>query len=81
MAGGGPVAGPVQTADADEQGRIFQQILDVAIDQFYAIGINLPGPGYGIAKTNVKNIPVPVPDAYLYPSPGPANTETFFYDV
>jgi peptide/nickel transport system substrate-binding protein len=70
-----------QTADADEQGRIFQQILDVAIDQFYAIGINLPGPGYGIAKTNVKNIPVPVPDAYLYPSPGPANTETFFYDV
>jgi peptide/nickel transport system substrate-binding protein len=69
------------TADEAKQAELFQQILQVAIEQFYAIGVNLPGPGYGIAKTNVKNIPNPVPDAYLYPSPAPVNTETFFFDV
>jgi len=68
-----------QTADEAEQAALFQQILEVAIEQFYAIGVNLPGPGYGIAKTTVRNIPVPVPDAYLYPSPAPTNTEAFFY--
>jgi peptide/nickel transport system substrate-binding protein len=68
------------TADEVKQGEIFQQILEVAIEQFYAIGVNLPGPGYGIAKNNVKNIPAPVPDAYLYPSPAPVNTEMFFFD-
>ncbi|MEJ7838779.1 MAG: ABC transporter substrate-binding protein, partial [Thermomicrobiales bacterium] len=69
------------TADPDAQAALFQQILAGAIEQFYAIGVNLPGPGYGIAKTNVRNIPNPVPDAYLYPSPAPTNTETYFFEV
>ena len=68
-----------QTVDEAKQAELFQQILDVAVEQFYAIGVLLPGPGYGIVKNNFMNLFEPMPDAYLYPTPGPANPEQFFF--
>jgi peptide/nickel transport system substrate-binding protein len=67
------------TADADKQADLFNQILQIAIEQFYVVGVNLPGPGYGIARANVKNILEPMWDAYLYPAPGPTNPEQFYF--
>jgi peptide/nickel transport system substrate-binding protein len=69
-----------ETIDPAAQAELFQQILDIAIEQFYAIGILLPGPGYGIVKNNFKNVLEPMPDAYLYPSPGPTNPEQYYFE-
>jgi len=68
-----------ETIDEAEQATLFQQILEASIEQFYAIGILLPGPGFGIAKNNFMNLYEPMPDAYLYPTPGPTNPEQFFF--
>ncbi len=69
-----------ETIDPAAQAELFQQILDMAAEQFYAIGITLPGPGYGIAKTNLRNVFEPMPNAYLYPHPGPTNPEQYYFE-
>lgn len=45
------------TADEAKQTDLVKQILAIAQDQFYAIGIALPANGYGIVKNNFKNVP------------------------
>jgi peptide/nickel transport system substrate-binding protein len=67
------------TADQDGQNALMNQILDIAADQFYAIGIALPANGYGIVKNNMHNVPNTILQAYLYPSPGPTNTFTYYF--
>lgn len=69
-----------ETIDEAQQTALMQQILEIAVEQFYAIGILLPGPGYGIANSNLRNIYEPMPDAFLYPTPGPTNPEQYFFE-
>ena len=66
------------TADPDEQTALMNEILQIAADEFYAIGINLPAPGYGIVKNNFFNVPESFPGSWLYPHPSPTNTFTYF---
>ncbi len=68
------------TADADQQAELMKQILQISQEEFYAIGISLPAPGYGIVKNNFFNVPPSFPNAWLYPHPGPVNTFTFFIE-
>ena len=45
------------------------------------LGIGLPGPGYGIAKNAMHNLPPDgMPDAYVYVTPGPSDPQTYFYE-
>ena len=67
------------TADADGQNKLMTQILDIAADQFYVIGIALPANGYGIVKNDLHNVPPTILQAYLYPSPAPTNPETYYF--
>jgi peptide/nickel transport system substrate-binding protein len=67
------------TADPEGQNEIMSQILQMAADQFYAIGISLPGNGYGIVKNNMHNVPEVILQAYLYPSPAPTNPFTYYF--
>lgn len=67
------------TADPEQQNALMTQILDIAADQFYAIGISLTPNGYGIVKNNMHNVPATILNAYLYPSPGPTNTFTYYF--
>jgi peptide/nickel transport system substrate-binding protein len=67
------------TADPEGQNDLMNQILDIAADQFYAIGISLPANGYGIVRNNMGNVPDTILNAYLYPSPGPTNTFTYYF--
>jgi len=69
-----------ETVDETAQAELFQQILDIAAEQFYAIGLSLPGPGYGIVKNNFRNIYEPMPDANLYSTPGPTNPEQYYFE-
>jgi peptide/nickel transport system substrate-binding protein len=67
------------TADPEGQNALMNEILGIAADQFYTIGIALPGNGYGIVKNNMHNVPATILQAYLYPSPGPTNTFTYYF--
>lgn len=69
------------TGDPAEQQDLMGQILAIAEEQFYAIGISLPAPGYGIRKNYVRNVPEVMFQAYLWPTPSPTNTHTYWFDV
>lgn len=66
------------TGDATEQERLMKEILQIAADEFYTIGISLPAAGYGIVKNNFFNVPDSFPNAWLYPHPAPTMPEQFF---
>lgn len=66
------------TGNVEEQAELMAQLLEIAADEFYAIGIVLPAPGYGIVRNNFHNVPSPHPGAWLYPNPGPTNPEQFW---
>jgi peptide/nickel transport system substrate-binding protein len=67
-----------QTADPDEQNAIFAQLLEIAQQQFWAMGISLPNNGYGIVKNTFHNVPAAMPGAAIYPDPGPTNPQQYF---
>ena len=46
-----------------------KQLLDIAADQFYVIGISTPGPLYSVVKNTMHNV-YPRPFAWTYPEPG-----------
>jgi ABC-type transport system substrate-binding protein len=68
------------TASPDPATRrdLFMQILEIAADEFYAIGTILPAQGYGIVKNTFHNVPKSMPNAYVYPTPGPTNPEQYY---
>ncbi len=53
------------------QKRLMRQILELSADQFYAMGICLQGPGFGVVRERFRNVPLVMPSAWSYPSPGP----------
>jgi peptide/nickel transport system substrate-binding protein len=66
------------TVDADKRVAAFRQILEIAADQFYCIGIKIPNDGYGIRKNNMRNIPDKIFNSFGYPAPAPTNPEQYF---
>jgi peptide/nickel transport system substrate-binding protein len=68
------------TSDPDKQNELFAQILDIAQQQFWAMGVNLPGRGYGFCKKNMRNVPEVMPESALYVTPGPTNPQLYFYE-
>lgn len=68
------------TADPDAQAALMNEILAIAAEEFYTIGINLTPAGYGIQKNNFFNVPASMPGAWLYPNPSPTNTFQYFIE-
>ena len=66
------------TADADQRKALMTEILTIAAEEFYVIGISIPADGYGIVKNNFHNVPEEMPASYIYPNPAPCNPEQFF---
>ena len=66
------------TADPAAQADLMNEILQIAADNFWAMGITLPAPGYTIRKNNFMNTPASYPNAWLYPHPGPTNTFQYY---
>ncbi len=66
------------TADPDEQAALMNEILEIAADMFYGIGISLQPNGFIIKTNRMHNVPDPILDAWLYPTPAPTNTEQYF---
>jgi ABC-type transport system substrate-binding protein len=72
--------GVLGSGDPAKQKDAFMEILKIAQDQFYVIGITLPSSGYAIVKNNFKNVPKEMPDAWLYPTPAPTNPEQYYFE-
>ncbi|MCA9890749.1 MAG: ABC transporter substrate-binding protein, partial [Anaerolineae bacterium] len=66
------------TADPAGQTALMEEVLQIAADNFWALGINLPAPGYTIRRNNFMNTPESYPNAWLYPHPGPTNTFQYY---
>ena len=66
------------TPDKAKQEDLFRQILAIAKEQFWGIGIGTAPATYWVAKNRVKNIIGGVPDTYVYRTPGHANPEQWF---
>ncbi len=56
-----------------------KEILEIAADRFYLIGIGTMGAGYGIVNREMHNVPEPMISSWVYPHPGPTNPEQYFY--
>jgi peptide/nickel transport system substrate-binding protein len=69
------------TASEEEQNALMREILDIAKEMFYSIGINLLPSGYGVVKNNFHNVPESMPSSGgTYLNPGPTNPEQYFID-
>ncbi len=68
------------TGDPAKQGELMKQILQIAQEEFWAIGIVSPDKGYGIVKNNMRNVPREMIGAWLYPTPAPTNTIAYSFE-
>jgi peptide/nickel transport system substrate-binding protein len=68
------------TGDIAQQVKLMQQILEIAADQFYTVGLLWEGDGYGVVRNNFINTPPVMPWSFSYPHPGPDNPCQFFFD-
>lgn len=69
-----------ETADDEVHQELMKKILDIAADEFYAIGTVLEPNSYGIVTNRMKNVPPVMPSSWIYPTPAPVNTCQFWID-
>ena len=58
--------------------ELFKEILDIAQEEFWVIGVSLPPSSYGVARADTGNVPQNQPMAWIYPNPGPMHTAILF---
>lgn len=68
------------TADLDKQVELMNEIIDIAIDRFWVIGISLDTGQFGVVKNNYHNVPLAMPESWNYPDPFPTNTCTYWIE-
>jgi len=68
------------TSDSDKQIEIMKQVIQIAADQFYVMGIARTADGYGVVKNNFHNVPAVIPDSSKYPNPAPTNPCQYYID-
>jgi peptide/nickel transport system substrate-binding protein len=68
------------TSDPDEHTRLLGEILTIAQENFWVLGMGTPAVVYGIRKNNLKNVPDSMWEAAVYPTPGPLNPAQFYFE-
>ncbi|GAA4891097.1 ABC transporter substrate-binding protein [Streptomonospora salina] len=66
--------------DPSKREELMVDFLAESRERFYAMGIGLTQPGYGIVSTDFRNVPEQLPEASVYNTPAPANPEQFFIE-
>jgi peptide/nickel transport system substrate-binding protein len=69
------------TGDLDTQLELMMEILEIAAEQFYVIGISTEPDGYGIAKNNLRNVQMTMPWSWIFPHPAPTNPQLWYWDM
>ena len=68
----------LSVASDEEREALMAQVLDIAADQFYLIGISTPTSGYRIVSNEMRNVPEMV-GSWTWPTPGPSSPEQYFF--
>jgi peptide/nickel transport system substrate-binding protein len=68
----------ISSGDPAEQAKLMKEVIGIARDQFYVIGLALAPSSYGIVRNDFKNTPKSMPSAYVYPNPAPTVTPAYF---
>ena len=68
------------TGDLDLQAELMAELLAIAKEEFYVMGINSNPGGYGIAKNYFHNVPATSTGSWKFPWPAPINTTLFFIE-
>lgn len=68
------------TAQPGRQAALMKEILDIAAEEFYVMGICQPVRNFGIAKNNFRNVPKVMPSGWTYPNPAPSNPSQYFIE-
>lgn len=67
------------TSNPEEQAALFQQILDIAADQFYQIGVSTAINAFAVVSNKLGNVPENTPVGWIHPDPGTLNIEQFYF--
>lgn len=67
--------------DFDEQVALMNEILDIAAEEFWTMGIAWEASGYAVKRTDFMNVPDTMPASWIYPTPGPTNPEQYFIEA
>jgi len=62
----------------EDQWSMMSEILAIARDNFYAIGIARQAPGYGVVSNHLHNVPSSLMWGWTFQDPGSINPEQFF---
>jgi peptide/nickel transport system substrate-binding protein len=68
------------TGDYQQQLALMKEILAIAKEEFYVIGVSTSLPGYGIVRNNFHNVPASLPGSWQYPDPAPTNPEQYWIE-
>jgi len=68
------------TADPEEQEALFKDLLEIAEEQFYVIGVAQEPEGYSVVQNSFHNVPGTIPEAYQFASPALTNPEQYFIE-
>jgi ABC-type transport system substrate-binding protein len=67
-----------RSSDDADRVDLMKRILEIAKDEFYAIGTVLRVGDFGIVQNNFHNVIDPMPGGFMYPQPGPSSPEQYF---
>ncbi|MGQ9369770.1 ABC transporter substrate-binding protein [Azospirillum sp. ST 5-10] len=67
-----------ETTDPDRQDRLMREVLEIAADEFYTLGIALVPGNDGIVRASFANVPAAMTESWIYPTPGPTNPPQYF---
>lgn len=68
------------TPEEEDRFAVMERILELSAEHFYAIGISLSPPSYGIVANDFHNVPESLPGSAVYNDPAPTNPETYFIE-
>jgi peptide/nickel transport system substrate-binding protein len=65
--------------DIETQIAEFKRLLEKSTEEFYAMGISLPGRGYGVVDVNLRNVQAVSPGGGDLPNPAQMRFEQFYW--
>jgi peptide/nickel transport system substrate-binding protein len=66
--------------DNAKQADLMREILQIAADNFYVLGLTTEPLGYGVVKNNVRNVPDRMFNSYSWPTPAPTNPVQYYFE-
>jgi peptide/nickel transport system substrate-binding protein len=67
-----------ETSDPKEQDRIAKEILAIAAEEFWCMGVSLPARDIGVVRNRMANVPKVTFASASYPDPAPVNVCQFY---